>query len=178
VAARGSRPGTRSMTSDQVVAIKVVQHHHVERGGGRPILLVAPHVDVGVVGSAIGEPVDQPRVPVKGEDHGPVGGEQGVELGVGKPWGCSDSGRSRIRSTTFKNRTDRSGRCWWIRSAAAKASRVGVSPAQARITLGSSPAVSVLAQSQMPIPRVQLATASSMHKKSRAGCLPATMTLT
>ena len=35
--------------------------------------------------AAVGEPVDQPRVAVVGEDHRPVGGEQRVELGVGHP---------------------------------------------------------------------------------------------
>ena len=54
------------------------------RGGGA-FLLVAADVDVVVAVPAVGEPVDQPRVAVVGEDHRPVGGEQRVELGVAHP---------------------------------------------------------------------------------------------
>ena len=40
---------------DQVEAVQVVQDHHVERGCGRALLLVAAHVHVLVVGAAVGE---------------------------------------------------------------------------------------------------------------------------
>ena len=70
---------------DQVEPVHVVHHHHVERRGGGAFLLVAADVEVVVVGAAVGEPVDQPRVAVVGEDHRPVGGEQRVELGVAHP---------------------------------------------------------------------------------------------
>ena len=65
---------------DQVEAVDVVEHDHVERRRGRALLLVAAHVQVVVVRAPVGQPVDQPRVAVVGEDHRPVGGEQRVEL--------------------------------------------------------------------------------------------------
>ena len=65
---------------DEVETVEVVEHDHVERRGGGALLLVAAHVDVVVVGAPIGQAVDQQRVAVVGEDHGPVGGEQRVEL--------------------------------------------------------------------------------------------------
>ena len=44
------RPGTRSITSiDEVEPVEVVEHDHVERRGGGALLLVAAHVEVGVV---------------------------------------------------------------------------------------------------------------------------------
>ena len=62
-------------------------------------------------------------------------------------------------------------------STAASVSSVGTSPAQAITTSGSLP-LSLLAKSQMPMPRVQCRTACSMDSQFGAGCLPATMTLT
>ena len=64
----------------EVEAVEVVEHHHVERRRGGALLLVAAHVDVVVVGAAVGQAVDQQRVAVVGEDHRPPGGEQRVEL--------------------------------------------------------------------------------------------------
>ena len=52
--------------------------------GGRALLLVAAHVEVVVVGAAVGQPVDQPRVAVVGEDDRLVGGEERVEVAVGQ----------------------------------------------------------------------------------------------
>ena len=77
------------------------------------------------------------------------------------PCGCSLSGCSRIRSTTFTTLTLRSGRSLRRRATADSVSSVGMSPAHAITTSGSSPA-SLLAQSQMPIPRVQWRIASSI----------------
>src|SRR4051794_20688071 len=45
---------------DEVVAVEVVHHDHVEGRGRGAFLDVATHVDVRVVGAAVGEPVDQP----------------------------------------------------------------------------------------------------------------------
>jgi hypothetical protein len=70
---------------DQVEPIQVVQHDHVERCRGGALLEVAADVQVAVVGPAVRQPVDQPRVAVVGEDDRPVGGEYRVELGVGEP---------------------------------------------------------------------------------------------
>ena len=71
----------------QVEAVEVVEHHHVERRRGGALLLVAAHVELVVVGAPVGEAVDQPGVAVEGEDDRPVGGEEGVELGVGEAVG-------------------------------------------------------------------------------------------
>ena len=81
--ARRARPEPRHAVDHvhhEVEAVEVVEHHHVERRRGGALLLVAAHVEVVVVGAPVGEPVDQPRVAVVGEDHRPVGGEQRVEL--------------------------------------------------------------------------------------------------
>ena len=62
-------------------------------------------------------------------------------------------------------------------STAASVSSVGTSPAHAITTSGSPPS-SLLAQSQMPMPRSQCRIAASMSSHCGAGCLPATITLT
>ena len=93
------------------------------------------------------------------------------------PCGCSVSGSSRIRSTTLTTRTFSVGRCSRSSETAASVSTVGTSPQQA-ITTSGAPSVSVDAHSQIPAPRVQWMTASSMHSHCHSGCLPATMTLT
>ena len=86
---------------DQVKAIEVVQHRHVERRGGRALLLVAAHVQVVVVVAAIGEAMDQPGIAVEGEDDRLVGGEERVELRVAQAvrmlaWAAAaSSGRRR-----------------------------------------------------------------------------------
>jgi len=46
----------------EVEAVQVVQHRHVEGGGDSPLLLVTADVDVVVVGAAITQPMDQPRL--------------------------------------------------------------------------------------------------------------------
>ena len=92
------------------------------------------------------------------------------------PCGCSVSGCSRNRSTTFTKRSFRSGSFSRRIEAAASASSVATSPQQARTTSGSSPA-SVLARRQMPRPLVQWTMASSMVVNCRCFCLSATMTL-
>ena len=126
----------------------------------------------------VGQPVDQPRVPVVGEDHRPVLGEQRVELDVrqavrvlpvvlqahevddvddahlqvGEVPAQDVDGRQRLHASGRRRRS-------------------------ANTTSGSPPR-SVLAHSQMPMPLVQWTIASSMVRYCSAGCLPATMTLT
>ena len=62
-------------------------------------------------------------------------------------------------------------------STAASVSSVGMSPAHAMTTSGSC-VPALLAQSQMPMPRVQCRIASSIGRYWSAGCLPATITFT
>src|SRR5215471_12201197 len=66
----------------QVEAIELVQDHHVERRGGRALLLVTTDVHIGVIRAPIGQPMDQPRVAVIGEDDRSVAREQRVEIAV------------------------------------------------------------------------------------------------
>ena len=66
----------------EVEAVQIVQHRHVERRGDGALFLVAANVDVVVVGAAVGEPVDQPRVSMEGEDDRLVLGEELVEIHV------------------------------------------------------------------------------------------------
>ena len=49
-----------------------------------PFFLVAVDVEIVVVFAVVGEPVDQRRVAVKGEDHRPVLGEKDVEFLIGQ----------------------------------------------------------------------------------------------
>src|SRR5450759_979017 len=64
----------------QMEAVQVVEHDHVERGGGRALFLVAADVDVVVAIAAVGQAMDEPRVAVIGEDDRLVRGEERVEL--------------------------------------------------------------------------------------------------
>ena len=83
---RSRSRGTRSMTSmARSKRSSWLSTRHVERRGRGALLLVAAHVEVVVVGAPVGQPVDQPRVAVVGEDHRLVAGEQRVEVGVGQP---------------------------------------------------------------------------------------------
>ncbi len=112
------------------------------------------------------------------EDDRPVGGEQGVELGVGQAVGVFGR-RLEAHQVDHVDDADPQAR-QGVRAGAAAAARVssvGTSPAQASTTSGSWPA-SVEAQSMMPRPRVQWVIASSGPNRSRTGCFPATMTLT
>ena len=64
------------------VAVDVIEHDHVERRRRRALLFVATDVQVVVVVPPVGQPMNQPRVAVIGEDHRLVGGEERVELVV------------------------------------------------------------------------------------------------
>ena len=44
----------------EVKAVQVIEHRHVERRRDRALFLVAADMIVGVVGPAIGQPVNQP----------------------------------------------------------------------------------------------------------------------
>ena len=144
----------------------------------RALLLVAAHVQVRVVRPPVGQPVDQPRVAVEGEDDRLVLGEQGVEVPVG------EAVRVLARRLQLHQVHDVDDADLQLRqvlcadsSTAASVSRVGTSPQQA-ITTSGSPPLSLLAHSQMPRPAVQCLIAWSMVSHWGAGCLPATTTLT
>ena len=61
-------------------AVQIVQHRHVEGGGDGAFFLVAAHMDVVVIGAAVGQPVDQPRIGVERENDVLILGEQRVEI--------------------------------------------------------------------------------------------------
>jgi hypothetical protein len=69
----------------KVKAIQIVQHGHVEGRCDGPLFLVAPDMDVVVVGAAVGQPVDQRRVGMEGEDDRLVLGEERIEIHVAQP---------------------------------------------------------------------------------------------
>jgi len=73
---------------DEMEAVQIVQHRHVERGRDRALFLVAADVDVVVIGAAVGQPVDEPRVGMEGEDDRLVLGEDLVEVFVAEAWGA------------------------------------------------------------------------------------------
>jgi hypothetical protein len=94
---------------DQMKAVEVVEHHHVERRGRGALLLVAAHMQVGVVGAAVGQAVDQPGIAVVGEQDRLVGGEQRVEIPLRQAVRMFFRGCRVIRSTTLMKRIFRSG---------------------------------------------------------------------
>lgn len=53
---------------DQMEAVHFIQDHHVERRRRRSFFLVAADVQIAVIGTAVGEPVDEPRIAVEGEN--------------------------------------------------------------------------------------------------------------
>ena len=59
------------------------------------LLFVAADVDIRMVGSAIGELVDEPRVAVKIKYHRLVGSEKGVKIAIGKAVGMIRCGCRR-----------------------------------------------------------------------------------
>ena len=64
-------------------AVELVEYDHVEGRGRRALFHVAVDVEVGVIGPPVRQAVDQHRIPVEGEDHRLVPGEERVEVLVG-----------------------------------------------------------------------------------------------
>lgn len=64
----------------QMEAIQIIHDTNVERRGGRALFLIATHMQVFVIGSTIGEPVNKPWVSVKRKDNRFVFREQRVEV--------------------------------------------------------------------------------------------------
>ena len=69
----------------EVIAVHVIQHGHVEWRGDGTLLLVASHMNIFVIGPTIRQPVDQPRIAVKCENHRFVRGEQILEFPIAQP---------------------------------------------------------------------------------------------
>ena len=75
--------------------VELVEHHHVERSRGRPFLLEAMDMEVGVVRAPVGEPVNQLRIAVEGENHRATKREQPVEITVAPPMRVNAVGLER-----------------------------------------------------------------------------------
>lgn len=60
--------------------IKIVAHDHVERCCGRPLLLEAADMKIGMVGSPVGQPVNEVRIAMESKDDRLVSSEQAVEV--------------------------------------------------------------------------------------------------
>src|ERR1700681_933442 len=69
----------------EVKAVQIVQHGHIEGRRDGALFLIAADMNVVMVGAAVGQPVDQPRVGVEGEDDRLVLGKQIVEINVAQP---------------------------------------------------------------------------------------------
>ena len=79
----GPSCGNRSITSlDQVKSIEIVEHDHVEGRGGGAFFLITADVEVPVIGSPVGQAVNEPGVAVVREDNWSVCGEERVEVAV------------------------------------------------------------------------------------------------
>src|ERR1051326_2863424 len=81
---RSSCLSADAVSARPVRAVEVVEHGHVERGGGGPFLFISADVKIVVIRPPVGQPVDQPRVAMEREDDGFVFGEDGIEQLVGK----------------------------------------------------------------------------------------------
>src|SRR5579872_1619161 len=161
----------------KLVAVEIVEHHHVEGRGRRPFLLVAAYMDVVVIVPPVGQPMDNPWISMKREYHGLVAGEDFVEIPVFETVRMLSLRLQRHhRSTTLTTRMRMSGTYSRSNVTAASASSVGTLPAQAMTTSGSP--ASLLAHCQMPIPAAQWRAADSMSSHCHSICLPAMIRLT
>src|SRR6185295_8802157 len=70
---------------DQMIAIEIVQHRHVERRRRGAFFLVTAHVQVGVAMTPVGQAMDQPRIAVKREQDRLVDREDRIEFRVRQP---------------------------------------------------------------------------------------------
>jgi hypothetical protein len=61
---------------DQVEAVHIVQHRHVERHSDRALLLVTADVEIVTVMPAVSQAMDEPGIAVVGDDDRFVAGEE------------------------------------------------------------------------------------------------------
>src|SRR5580698_10573995 len=65
---------------DQMEAVQIVQHRHVEGRSDGAFLLVPTDVNIMVICAAVGQPVDQPGIGMEGEDDRFISGEEVIEI--------------------------------------------------------------------------------------------------
>ena len=68
----------------QVETVEPIAHHHVERRGRGAFLLEAAYMEIVVVAPLVGQPVDQRRIAMIGENHRFGWGKQRVEILIGQ----------------------------------------------------------------------------------------------
>src|ERR1039457_1105187 len=64
----------------ELVAVEIVQRHHVERGCGGALLLITAHMEIVMVVPAVCELMNHGGIAMEGEDHRLIGREQFVEI--------------------------------------------------------------------------------------------------
>jgi hypothetical protein len=67
---------------DEMEAIQIIEDRHVEKCRRRAFFLVATHVQIVMIGAAIGQPVDQPRIAMAGKDNRLSGGMKNMTSGT------------------------------------------------------------------------------------------------
>src|SRR6267378_6574791 len=67
---------------DQMESVQIIAYHHIERSGGRSLLLVSPDMHVVMITSPVCQPVYQPWVPVISKDYWLVFCKQHVKVAV------------------------------------------------------------------------------------------------
>ena len=65
--------------------IEIIQHGHIESRRNRPFFLVAAYMQVVVIGSSVGQLMNQRRVAVKRKDDRLVASEQCIEGSIAQP---------------------------------------------------------------------------------------------
>ena len=110
--------------------VRLVLNCQFHRAFDVALLLVAAHVQVAMVCTAIGKTVNQPWITMEVKDDRLIDSKRESKSASVKPCGCSVLGCSLNKSTTLMNRIFRSGNRSRSRTVAANASWVGISPRQ------------------------------------------------
>jgi hypothetical protein len=93
----------------QMETIYLIQNCHIERRRSGSFLFAAADVQIVMVGSTIGEAVNQPWVAMKGKHVGLSAVRSESKSRSDRPCGCSEHGCNVIRSTTLTTRIRNSG---------------------------------------------------------------------
>lgn len=121
-----------------------------------------------MVRTPIGQAVDQPGIPVVGEDDRAICGEQRVELGVRQPVRVLARGLEAHQVDDVDDADLDVGQVLPQQVDRGQRLQRRLSPQQA-ITTSGSPSWSLLAQSHMPMPRVRWRMAWSIVSQSSEG---------
>lgn len=83
VSASCFQPGyTINHIHDQMKAIKIIHHYHVERCGGSAFSFVTAYMQIVVICSSICEPMNKQRVAMKSKDDRFVFGEKCIKINI------------------------------------------------------------------------------------------------